>query len=437
MSEQVKNAINEIGDGVKELEERMATLAAASTTREEGFEAKFEEVRALSEAHAQMLADLKADMAERSLSLGMDNKDVEKYSITRAVRGFVQPDGNPEKHCPFELDVHRQLLQTRQDNLEHRMQGLPEVEMQRTMSTLTDGGGGFLVPEEVSGQMYDNYRASTVLGQAGVTNVQPGGFPFRLNKKTGNTTATRRGETSSVAASDVAFGQLSLTPKSLSARSVISQENVMWSRPAVDNIVEADIMESLTLKQDLDALVGAGGANTPIGLLNTTGVTNLNTGSGSGTAPTYAALGIELPLLVANANALIDDGTLNYVGTPGHVAMLRKQTNAVTTSGALNYILPPYGKPDDGSFLPYNWLNTTQIQGLGADGGASPAFFGRWSDLIHAMWGGLLIKRSDTATDGTNNALTEGWVHLVVMGWDDVGAVRPGAFSYDDTMDHA
>ena len=75
------------------------------------------------------------------------------------------------------------------------------------MTTLTDSTGGFLIAEEVAAMFYNNFRAQTIRGKLGVTEVTPGGIPFRMNKKTGNTTAYRRGETSSVAASDIAFGQ--------------------------------------------------------------------------------------------------------------------------------------------------------------------------------------------------------------------------------------
>lgn len=434
MSKEILEAIDGLS---KSFDEKIEDVQRVASERAEALESKFNEVQAESARAADEITKAEESVKERALTLGLDKKDIEKYSVTNAIRGFLHT-GNPEKECPFELDVHKQLMRNQTDNVEARMGGMAQGEFQRTMSTLSDSTGGFLIPEEVSNTFYDNYRAQTVRGQLGVTEVSPMGIPFRLNKKTGNTTAYRRGETSSVAASDLAFGQLNLSPKSVSARTVISQENVMWTSPSVDAIAERDLMETLNLKQDLDFLNGAGGSNTPIGVLNTTGVVDQATNSGSaGVAPTYEAVGINLPFLLENANALIDDGSLGYCGVPGHIKMLRKEQIGGSTSSDGAYILAPWARPTGSEFLPYKWCSTTQLQGLGADSGASPLLFGRWSDAIHATWGGLMVKRSDIATDGTNNALTEGWVHIVVTGWDDAGVIRPSSIVYDNDMDHA
>lgn len=415
---------------------KIENVQKVASERADALEAKFNEVQAESARAADELTQAQDSVTERALTLGMDAKDIAKYSVTNAIRGFIHT-GNPEKDCPFELDVHKELMRTRTDNVEARMGGQGQREFQRTMTTLSDSTGGFLIPEEVSNTFYDNYRAQTVRGQLGVTEVSPMGIPFRLNKKTGNTTAYRRGESSSVAASDLSFGQLNLSPKSVSARTVISQENVMWSSPSVDALAERDLMETLNLKQDLDFLNGAGGSNTPIGVLNTTGVVNAASGSGTAYSPNYEAVGVDLPFLLENANALIDDGSLGYCGVPGHIKMLRKEQIGGSTTGDGAYVLAPWARPSGSEFLPYKWCSTTQLQGLGVDSGASPLLFGRWSDAIHATWGGLMVKRSDVATDGTNNALTEGWVHIVVTGWDDSGVIRPASIVYDNDMNHA
>ena len=419
------------------IEEKMAKVAQDAEERAAKLEEKINALRSEgNEEGADQASAAQDAVNRRSLTLGLDKKDMEKFSIHNVLRAVIL--GDPEKNAPFEWDLHRQLIKTSEDSVHARV-GARGIDGLRAMLTTSDATGGFLIPEEIAATFYSDFKARTVRGRLGVTELTPTGIPYRVNKKTGASTAYRRGEASAVAASDIAFGQLNLTPKSVSARAVISQENVMWSNPSVEAVTQRDLIEELELKKDYDFVAGTGGSNTPVGVINTTGIVNNNAGGGSGQAPTYEVVGVDLPFLLENADALIDDGTLNYLGVPGHIKMLRKEQIAGSAAGDGAYVIPPWGLPAGAGFMPYPFITTTALQGqgLGADAGASPLFFGRWSDALHATWGGLMIKMSDTASDGTVNALTEGMVHVVVTGWDDGGVIRPASIVYDDTMDHA
>lgn len=432
MSKEIIEAIEGLG---KSFEQRLEESAKTAAERADALDKKIEEVRSQHAQAAERIEQTERAVAEQSIDIGLSDKDIKKYSISRAIAGFIKHE-DPEKHCPFEYDVHRQIMKAHERKVEERFGGSGEAELQRTMTTLSDSTGGFLIPEEVSNVFYNNFRASTVLGQIGVTEIRPRGIPYRINKKTSNTTAYRRGEGSAVSASDIAFGQVTLSPKSISARTVISAENVMWPEPSTDALVERDLMETLALKMDYDFFMGSGASNTPIGIVNTTGVSNLASNSGTGAAPTYEKVGVDLPFALRLVN-VPDDGSFAYVGHPGHLKLLRKEQTGGSTTSDGPYILAPWAVPLNGEFLPYKWVDTTALEGLGADSGATPMFFGRWSDAVHAMWGGLMVKRSDVATDGTYNALTQGWNHIVITGWDDVGVIRPAAIKYDNDLDHA
>lgn len=420
------------------LEQKHEEMHRKYEEREASLNEKLENLAKESAEGRAALEETIRGLEESALTLNLDDKDVERFSVGALVRGLQS--GNPEKDCPYEWDIHKELLnaESNKTSVVRRM-GEAGVEDLRAMLSTSDVSGGLLIPEEVSNTFYGNYRAQTVRGRLGITEVTPKGIPWRANKKTANTTAYRRGEAQAVNESAIAFGQLNLTPKSVAARAVVSQENIMWPEPSVDSMLERDLMESLDLKKDYDLIAGPGGSNTPIGVLNSTGVVDHNSGSGSGHAPTYEIVGIDMIGLLEDANAYIDDGSLAYLGVPGHARMLRKERIGGSTSSDGQYIIPSWAMPTSTDFFPHKFISTTALQGqgLGADSGASPLLFGRWSDCIHATFGGLLVKKSDTATDGTYNALTQGMFHIVVTGWDDGGVIRPASIVYDSTMDHA
>lgn len=437
----------EVLDRIEALDNAVEARAVSEAARLTAVEAKIAEVGEQSERAAAAMTEMTEKINKNRMSLGIDAKDAKKFSLSRAIAGFLV-HRNPEKYCPFEWDLHKQLLSRCGQGVETRVQAdldaeyggrkmVPDGMLDRTMTTLTGAGGAFLIEDEIFATIYETQRAKSLRAQLGVTMIRPTGFPVRVNKITSNTTAYRRGEGASVSASDIAFGQMTLSPKSVAARGVISQENLMFPSTAIDTILENNLLTSIDLKQDLDFFTGNGSSSAPIGILNTTGVTDQASNSGTGHAPTYQLVGIDLPFALENNNALVDDGSLKYVGVPGHIKLLRQEKNTVTTSGSTEYIIPPWARPTAADFFPYPLLTTTQLVALGADAGASPLLFGRWSDTFHATFGGAMVKRSDVATDGTYNGLTEGWTHIVLTTWDDVGVIRPSSIVYDNDLDHA
>ncbi len=420
----------ELIDRLDALSKGLDARAAEDSQKLAQLETKVGEIAAGSERALKQLEDSVEQMKKARMDLGLSKKDIAKVSMSRIAKALHER--NPEKYAPHEWDLHKALIASRGDAIEARF---PD-EMQRVMLTTADSTGGFLIPDEVYSTLYANRRAAAVRQQIGVTEIRPTSFPLRVNKQTGSTTAYRRAEGASVSASDIAFGQMTLSPKSVSARTVISQENIMFPQPALDMLIEQDLFRSMDLKKDYDFFLGSGSSTTPIGMTNTTGVTNIASGSGTGAAPTYEKVGLNIPFAL-RLNNVMNDGTFAYVGHPGHLKLLAKEKNTVTTSGALHYIMPPWSNKMNGEDLPYKWVETTAFQGLGADSGATPMFFGMWSDAFHAEFGGALVKRSDVATDGTYNALTQGFVHIVITTWDDVGVIRPASIVYDNDLDHA
>ena len=394
-------------DQLKKLEELTESMAQSRAAMEE----QVSTVAARSEENATKLEAMQTQVNEASRNLSMpgleDHNDIKQYSLVRAIRGNAM--GNMEKESP----------------LEHR---LSEELKQRTMSFGTNSEGGFLVPEEVVAQFYDLYRPQSVMGLLGVTSLTPAGSPVRINKSTASTTAARATEGAAGAASDMTFAQVTLTPNKVTARTVVSRENTMWSDPTVDAIVARDLMRSIMLKQDLDMLEGSGTAPTPEGVKNATGIGSKAFGGVAAAAYTYQAL-LDLNGVLEDAN-VPDDGTIAYVSKPGVFRNILKEQIAGSAAGDGAYVIAPGTTVD--TLLQFPKATTTQLSD-GVDTSATTLYLGRWSDVVHARFGGLEIRTSDTASDGTNHAFTQGWIHIVANAWDDVGVIRPASFVIDNT----
>lgn len=364
---------------------------------------------------------------DRNLSLPGIEEEKERFSINRLIRGMR--DGNVEKIAPFELDVHRETMKRNAAEVERRVGAGGE----RALSTLSDTAGGFFVPQEIVANFYEKYRSVSVRGSLGVTEIRPGGSPVIVNKKTGNTVGYRTGEGEAFSASDIALGRMTLTPKKVAARTFITDEALLLTDPDIDQITERDILQTLDLKMDLDLIEGSGGSNTPIGILNTTGVVNLALNSGTGAYLDWSDV-LALEGAVEDANALVDDGSLHFLSVPGVFRNLRKQRTVEYSGGTEGaYIFQPGQSLDD--VMPWPCVKSTQIT-TAADANSRAILFGRFSDVFHAVWGGLMIARSDSATDGTYNAFTQGGVHVKATAWDDVGVIRPTAIVYTDDAKH-
>lgn len=441
--------LREIKDGVTSQGEAQEAFEASLAERQAKDDAKFAELAESVDSVRALAEDLKETGKSRSLALGIDKKEAEKYDIGRAIFGFTR-SGNPERDCPLEWEMHRSLLKEKQKEIERRLpasqvdimdrlvQGeRSDVGQRAAMLSTGASTGGFLIPEEASGRFYDIQRAQMVTAQAGVTKIQASSYPWTALKQTGDVTASRRGETQTVSETSVALGKISAEPKGLMARVVLTTENLMFAGPELSGIVNRSINAQMALRKDRDILAGSGGGNTPLGVLNTTGVVDQALAGGS-PRPMRWTDGIKLEAALQNNNAYVDDGSLGFISRPGvfTTALQRIEANysGQTEDANAGYAWRPGTKPAD--MLNHPAYFTTQLPD-GEDSGSTTLAFGRWSDVLHIQFGGMLVKESDVATDGTLNALTNGYHHIVAMEWDDVAVARPTSIVYSDDMDHA
>jgi hypothetical protein len=120
----------------------------------------------------------------------------------------------------------------------------------------------------------------------------------------------------------------------------------------------------------------------------------------------------EMVLAIRKANML--KGRLGFLTAPEVVHNLSIQgftsfTGQTTNTGALNGQIP-LTKAQLASLLGYTIEDSTRIPINLAKGSATDCtyvIFGDWSQVVMGTWGGLEIKVSDVASDGTNNMFVQ------------------------------
>lgn len=174
-------------------------------------------------------------------------------------------------------------------------------------SGLTGPAGGFLIPEDVSGELIELLRPASVVMSFNPVFMPMTNGNLTMNRINVGTTANYIGETQDIPATGVQFGQLKLSSKKLSALVPISNDLLQSASTMADAVVRDDLILSLATRADLAFIRGAGTQFSPLGFRNQLigtafEATNILTMTGSPTLVTVTTdLGrLELALLNAN-----------------------------------------------------------------------------------------------------------------------------------------
>lgn len=186
---------------------------------------------------------------------------------------------------------------------------------QRTLTSATGSSGGYLIDGDID-HYVANLRNRGVLNKLPVNRLDGLAANVTLPRGTSNVTATTQGaETTTVNASDLALGQLSLTPHPVVAIVELSTLLLKGLGPAANAYVLREIDGAINQKLDTLFLNGAGNPTEPLGVLGTAGI-----GSQSGTSLAWAAGILEMVRL---AELYGEGGDLAWVVAPDAAKILR------------------------------------------------------------------------------------------------------------------
>jgi HK97 family phage major capsid protein len=352
-------------------------------------------------------------------SIGLTAQEVKRYSLMNVIRHLADPsDRATREAASFELDCSKAA----EAKLGRAAKGvvMPWDVMAstqaRTQTVGTASAGGYLVDTQLlTGSFIDLVRNRSALLGLNVTTLTGLTGNVDIPKKTGNTTAYWVGEDVAVSETNIALGQISMTPKSLGGYVDITRRLMQQSSMDVEALVRADLAESIALAIDYSGIYGLGGSSALLGIKNITGV---GTETLTSVSDTNKAIGgvtyyfgnfsdyVNMETTVSVAN--LDVNSMFYVGN-AHVRGALKQTLRNTNSEMFIW--------DNNEVNGYGGRVSNQLIG-------SNVLFGDFSQAIFGFWSGV-----DITVDPYTNS-TKGTTRIVAFQDVDFGVRNPGAFVF-------
>jgi HK97 family phage major capsid protein len=248
--------------------------------------------------------------------------------------------------------------------------------------------GGYLAGTAV-GELITLLRQKTLVLQLGAQLLQ---LPrsTSLPVQTSGSTATWASENpgSDVSQTDMAFGQKSLTPHSLTCTTGFSMKLLLQSDSTCEAIVRDDLSRSISVALDAAAINGSGTQNQPVGILQTTGIGDVPGGT-NGLIPTFANI-VSLEDKLGASHA--DIGSLSYVTTSAMRTKL-KQVEEVSGSGVALWRPAPWAA-GQGMMNGYRAEATNAVPSDLVKGNANTChavIFANWNDLLLAQFGVMAL----------------------------------------------
>lgn len=329
-----------------------------------------------------LLADFATERAKKPLAeqeqdanIGMDQRDLQRYSLMKVVRALANPnDAAAQRAAAFEIECS--MVAQRQYGKEAKGILIPSDVLGRAFNaggaantpTGATSGANLVGTELMSGSFIEMLRKRTTIMQLATTMAGLVGN-VDIPKQTGGATAYWVGEGVDATEDSPTVGQVSLSPKTVAAYSDITRKLAMQSTPDAENIVVGDLRKAMSQAIDYAGWYGTGADGQPKGIKNYTGI---NAADFAGVNPTFAEL-VNMESLIAADNADVD--RMAYVMN----AMMRGHCKTTPKFGAgTEATIWEQGGTVNG----YRSEITNQIV-------TGDVFFGNFADLVVALWGGL------------------------------------------------
>ena len=354
--------------------------------------------------------------------IGLTDKQARQWSFFRALRAYLNPQSAQlQEEAAFERDVTRAMGKERgmaysgvgiplerlklpmsRTSMEWAAQRYgPQVLQQRGLSVGSAASAGLLVDTDFRPELIDILRNQLAVVGAGATLLTGLEGPLEFPRKITTTTAEVVAEGGFAADSEFSIERVAWSPKTISGNTTITRRMLNQSSLDVENLALMDLMDTVTIKLDHEALYGPGTANNITGLKLISGV---NTVDFAAAAPTYDEIvAMKTAVFADNANI----GTMSYL------------VNA-TGSGALETARIDPGSGimvlTNGRAAGFPVRSSNQVE-------AGDYWFGNWASLYGGLFSGFDVIR---AMD--DDQIKAGGITVAVLVDADFNARHPEAF---------
>lgn len=364
--------------------------------------------KGLDEFRGIVLDKIGSSRALEDQSIGMEKKEIKRYSLLRAIHALANPtDVRAQKAAAFEFECSRAAA----DQYGTTAQGLMiPVDVLRNWDmakrTLNSSDEAALFTDDFrGGDFIDVLRNQSSVMRAGARMLTGLSGDVKIPKKLTAASAawisTEGGDTS---ASEMTVGSVSMVPRTLGAYTDVTRQLLIQSSLDVEALMRDDLATAIALAIDKAALEGDGQSGAPTGILSTVGV-NLVTAFAAA-IPTFPEV-VTLETALGEDNALM--GNLAYILPASMWGGLKTKEKA---SGTAQFVVEP-----GGTINGYRAFVSNQAT-------AGNLYFGNFSDLLVGFFGGL-----DLTVDPYTNSKS-GTVRIVALQSCDVAVRHAVSFAY-------
>ena len=354
-------------------ETRGADLSDAERTEYDALE---NEVRALNQQieRAQRLDALERAASATSVPSGAPDYDRARREV-RLLDAVNYLAGTPGVDAERLLEVSQQIARDQQRStaglwLPTEIMQTPRFGQEQRVVTSAGGGAGAVFTEHHPELYTDELVAASVVGAAGAFVIPGlvGNFSAPANDV--GASAQWIGDNESITPGDIDVNARTMQPKHLGAIIPFSNNMRLQASPQVEILARRTFAGQFAAGLDGGALGTLTDDDAPQGILQV--IT-----PGTFATPSWAE-GLGLISSLATNNALIDDGTLAWVGHPQCSAKLQSTVRVANTDSR-------FIQEDPRSLYGYRYFNSTALVGNGSPADRS-IVFGRFSDLLIGIW---------------------------------------------------
>ena len=325
--------------------------------------------------------ELLSSGAIQTADIGMSKKDLQRYSLARALNALANPqDAEAQRAAAFEWECSAEVTRA----LNKPAQGIliPYDVQKRDMANVgTPASGGHTVATNLTSNYIDQLSNRLVVTKMGATILDGLVGDMAIPRHLGGTTVSWVGESEDGEESAGQWDQVPLTPKTVTGYTDLSRKLLKQSSISIDAFCQSQLVKQVGLGIQQALINGAGTNYQPLGILKALQSAGLLSLSANGGKPTYKDI-VALETMVSAENA--DEGTLAYLTNAKVRGLLKTTEMFSTTNGAAIW-----NKDSMNGFPAFvtNAVPSNLTKGTGTN--LSPIIFGNWSELVIGLWGGL------------------------------------------------
>lgn len=352
------------------------------------------------------------------LRIGMERKDIQRYSIARAVVAHLSGDWS-------KAGLERSASEAVAKMLGSTPEGffVPYDAFQRDFNVGTGSEAGNLVPTDLRTDLFvDVLRNKLVLANLGIRVLTGLTANIDIPKKTVSSAISRVTEIQALTETNPNTGKVSLSPKRFGGFVEYSKQALIQSALAIEPMLRDDLLSAALVDIQDQVLNGSGSGANMRGIRNTSGIGSV-VGGTNGAALAWSHL-VDLESACANVNAEPDQFSGYCINTKlrGSAKKTQKGTN-------LPFIWDNGDSPLNGYRAAVtNSVPSNLTKGTSTTVCSSVLFGSDWSMSVLGLFGA-----PDVTVDPFSLA-TSGQVRITLNQFADHGVRLAGVFASSDDI---